>query len=626
MNFYYSNIYSVIAGIAIIIHLIINWRQLFGWRKEQPRAWTSEFRRFLFFLLLFFAADFMWGILAAQKCARLLYMDTVVFFALMALTVSSWVRFVVAYLDVAGMARSCLRWAGRVMLAYIVAALAVNAFTGVFFVIDGESRYIEGPLRNLMFWLQVALDAISVIITFCKLLNSHGAVRRRNAMVFAFGLTMTVAIVLQIDHPFLPIYALGCLLGCCLMHVFVFEDERDEMLQNEIMTRDYAARLKAEQEANRAKSLFFSSVSHDIRTPLNAILGFSELLEQGVNDEDARKNFISSIRASGKVLARLVDDVLDLSKLESGKMEIAEEPTDMPALVREVIASCEVARAQKSLDLRSEICEMPCVSVDPFRIRQILCNLLSNAYKYSSHGTVTVSLRWESGTLILSVADTGVGISQENLERILQPFFQVVDKNNRNGTGLGLPICNKLVTLMGGELSIASKVGEGSTFTVTLPNVRTVERPSGGAPAPAADGAAEPAAAAEPSPALSALRVLVVDDSRVNRVVLKAMLVNCGVHDVEMAENGRDALARLKDGSKYDIVFSDLWMPEMDGRDLVRAIRADAALANLPVCLITADVDARDHAKEEGFTAVILKPVSLAKLHHMLAGFTAVTR
>ena len=345
-------------------------------------------------------------------------------------------------------------------------------------------------------------------------------------MVFAFGVTMTAAIVIQIGDAFLPLYSIGCLFGCSLLHVFVVEDERDEMHQQELLAREYETQLEAERTANQAKSLFFSTVSHDIRTPLNAIVGFSELLEQGVADEAERARCISSIRSSGKVLARLVDDILDLSKLESGKLEIIKEPTDVPTLVREVIAACEVVRGRKSLDLKAEIGEMPWVSVDPQRVRQILFNLLSNAYKYTERGTVTVRVDWQDGTLTLSVADTGKGISKENASRILQPFVQLADKNHRDGTGLGLPICQKLATLMDGELTLSSEVGVGSTFTVTLRNIRTAEPPT------SHPGRVEPS---RRSPS----RVLVVDDSSVNRMVLNAMLARIRVKDFTSAARGR---------------------------------------------------------------------------------------
>ena len=394
--------------------------------------------------------------------------------------------------------------------------------------------------------------------------------------------------------------------GCSLPHVFVIEDEHDEMHRQELLAREYEAQLESERAANQAKSLFFSTVSHDIRTPLNAIIGFSELLEQGLADEGERARCISSIRSSGKVLARLVDDILDLSKLESGKLEIIKEPTDVPTLVREVIAACEVVRTRKPLELKAEIGEMPCVSVDPQRVRQILFNLLSNAYKYTERGTVTIRVGWQDGTLTLSVADTGKGISKEDLPRILQPFVQLVDKNHRDGTGLGLPICQKLATLMDGELTLSSEVGVGSTFTVVLRNVQTAEPP-----------ASHPKQV-EPSRRTSS-RVLIVDDSSVNRMVLKAMLARSGVTDVAMAENGREALKVLKNGTCFDMVFSDLWMPEMDGNELVQAIRADAALSHLPVYLVTADVEVRNQPGMEGFTGILFKPITLEMLRALFA-------
>ena len=483
----------------------------------------------------------------------------------------------------------------------------MNGFTGIFFTIDSQCVYKAGPLRQLAFVLLIAFNALNSVVTLLKLLRTEGAIRRRYKMVFAFGITMTAAIVIQIGDAFLPLYSIGCLFGCCLLHVFVVEDERDDMHQQELLAREYEAQLESERTANQAKSLFFSTVSHDIRTPLNAIVGFSELLEQGVADEGERARCISSIRTSGKVLARLVDDILDLSKLESGKLEIIKEPTDVPTLAREVIAVCEVVRTRKSLELKTEIGEMPCVSVDPQRVRQILFNLLSNAYKYTERGTVTVRVGWQDGTLTLSVADTGKGISKENVSRVLQPFVQLADKNHRDGTGLGLPICQKLATLMDGELTLSSEVGVGSTFTVVLRNVQTAEPP-----------ASHPEHV-EPS-RRSPSRVLVVDDSAVNRMVLKAMLARSGVTDVTMAENGREALKALKGGTGFDMVFSDLWMPEMDGNELVQAIRADATLSHLPVYLVTADVEVRNQPGMDSFSGILFKPITLEMLQSLFAG------
>ena len=598
--------YSSIAGIALVVHLIINWQQLVNWRNVNPRAGATEFRHFLVCLLFFFVWDVLWGVFAHLKWSCFLYADTVVFFITMALSVYSWTRFIAAYLKMGGRLRAYLLWTGRGLLAFFVIGLVVNGFTGIFFTVDSQCVYKAGPLRQLAFALLIAFNALNSVVTLLKLLRTEGAIRRRYKMVFAFGITMTAAIVIQIGDAFLPLYSIGCLFGCCLLHVFVVEDEHDEMHRQELLAREYEAQLESERTANQAKSLFFSTVSHDIRTPLNAIVGFAELLEQGLPDETERARCISSIRSSSKVLARLVDDILDLSKLESGKLEIIKEPTDVPTLVREVIAACEVARTRKSLELKTEIGKMPWVSVDPQRVRQILFNLLSNAYKYTDRGTVTVRVGWQDGTLTLSVADTGKGISKENVPRILLPFVQLADKNHRDGTGLGLPICHKLAMLMDGELTLSSQVGVGSTFTVLLRNVKTVEPPT-----------SQPKQAEPSSRAPS--RVLVVDDSAVNRAVLKAMLAKSGVTNVTMAENGREALKILKSGTSFGMVLSDLWMPEMDGKELVQAIRADAKLSRLPVYLVTADVEVRNQPGIESFSGILFKPITLETLHALFA-------
>ena len=599
----YYSLYSAVAAIALCVHLIVNWQQMADWRKDKSRLGARECSRFLLCLSVFFMSDILWGIFAGLKFPRLLFADTTFFFFTMVLSACLWMRYMVVYLEMKGRLRRYLLWTGNGLMAFFTAALAVNCFTAVLFSVAADGSYTAGPLRHLVYVLLIAVNLFASGLTLAKLLRTGGAIRRRNKMVFAFGITMTAAIALQFADAFLPLYSIGSLFGCCLLHVFVFEDERDEMYQKEMLAQAYEAQLETERAAAQAKSLFFSTVSHDIRTPLNAIVGFSELLEQGVDDGAERARCISSIRSSGKVLVRLVDDILDLSKLESGKLEIIEEPTDIPALVRDVIAACELARARKSLILDSEIDEMPWLSVDPQRIRQILFNLLSNAYKYTDRGRITVRVRWQDGVLTLSVADTGRGIAKEDMDRILQPFVQLADKNHRNGTGLGLPICRKLAQLMNGELTVASEPGAGSTFTVTLRDVRTVEPPA--APSEHREhGLAENAQC----------RILVVDDSAVNRTVLKAMLAKIGATNVATAENGREALAALQGGSAFDLVFSDLWMPEMDGCELVRAIRADAKLAHLPVYLVTADVEARLQAASDGFTGVLLKPITMDKL------------
>ena len=237
--------------------------------------------------------------------------------------------------------------------------------------------------------------------------------------------------------------------------------------------------LDMEREKAKAKSFFFSTVSHDIRTPLNAIIGFSEMLKSGFSTEEERVQAVDSIIASGKTLLGLVNDVLDLSKLESGKMEILPEPTDCAKLLREVADAFRVASAKSGVEVRCRADAMPALMLDPQRLRQIAFNLVGNAVKFTQKGFVEVRASFSKGTLSLAVEDTGCGISEEDLGRIGSAYVQVGSSMSRNGgTGLGLAICRQLATAMGGRIDVVSKLGKGSTFTVTIPGVKVAE--SGG--------------------------------------------------------------------------------------------------------------------------------------------------
>ena len=614
---YYFYYYSIASGIALIVHLIINWRQLVGWRNARSKAEALEFRMFLACLTFFFVLDIMWGILAELKCRSLLYADTVLFFMTMALALCAWTRFVVSYLGMEGRSRQCLLWTGRGLLAFFLCALAVNCFTGSFFYIDDNCVYKEGPLRRLAFALLVAFNALGSGLTLLKLLRTSGAVCRRNMMVFAFGITMMAAILLQLTDPFIPMYALGCLFGCCLLHVFVVEDEHDEMHKKEMLAREYEAQLDAERNASKAKSYFFSTVSHDIRTPLNAIIGFSQMLKAGFKTKEEHDQAVDSILVSGNTLLRLINDILDLSKLESGHMKIEPEPTDCRRLIEEIAGSFSVSSGKAGLDLRAKVEEMPILLIDPMRLRQIAFNLVGNALKFTKAGFIELRASFspdgdgaDRGTFIFEVEDSGCGISEEDLKLIATPYVQVGSKAARHGgTGLGLAITRELAHAMGGELSAVSTLGKGSTFSVKIPGVRTGVMPER-AVADKGKGAA-----------ISARRLLLVDDQELNLKVLKAMLSKLGDFDMTFAHDGNEALRSLMDGSvqPFDIVLTDMWMPEMNGVELVKAIRGNPRTASLPVYAVTADVETQKTYADFGFSGFLLKPITLDKLESLFA-------
>ena len=377
-----------------------------------------------------------------------------------------------------------------------------------------------------------------------------------------------------------------------------------------------AARLKAERdravEAEKTRSYFFSSVSHDIRTPLNAIIGFSELLQAGGVPPEEAKQALKMIVTSGKTLLQLVNDVLDLSQMDLGKLEFRLEPTDVGELVRDLLPMFHQMMKEKDQTVVMEIPELPLLMLDPYRFRQLMFNFIGNAVKYAGPCTISVSLAYEGGKLKLTVADNGRGVSEEKAKLLTQPFVQADIKNRLDGSGLGLAICRRLLEIVHGTISIDTAPGKGFAIRAEAPvPIASEGRDKVG------NEASEPAfAASGPMPR----RILVVDDSAVNRKVLQALLKKLGVTDIELAVDGRAALDILERDPAFDAVLSDMWMPVMDGAELVKRIRADERLAKLKVCSITADVEARATYREQGFDALLLKPVTINKLAGLLGG------
>ena len=389
-----------------------------------------------------------------------------------------------------------------------------------------------------------------------------------------------------------------------------------------------------EEEKAKAKSYFFSTVSHDIRTPLNAIVGFSEMLNAGMKTEEERAQATNAILVSSKMLLALINDVLDLSKLESGKMVITPEPTDCRLLMREIADAFRMSNPKPDVEVRCCVGDMPLLMIDPQRLRQIMFNLVGNAMKFTERGHVELRAAFEcpkpsssAGTFRIEVEDTGCGISEEDLKRIGSAYVQVGSKISRNGgTGLGLSICKHLAVSMGGVLKVDSTLGCGSTFAVVMQNVKVASAAQcaiGGAKnsvEPKKSLAKEPHAASTRRKAKMPRRLLIVDDSKMNLMVLKALLKHLGDFDVVTASDGQEALDALvaPDAGSFDVVLTDIWMPRMDGGELVRAIRANPSLSSIWVVAVTADVEFKAKFAKMGFDGMLLKPLTTDNLDKML--------
>ena len=395
-----------------------------------------------------------------------------------------------------------------------------------------------------------------------------------------------------------------------LYHDFQLADEEA------IRLRDVAER------ATQAKSDFLATMSHEIRTPLNAIIGMADVLSSSPLTAEQQK-CVEVFQRNGLSLLTLINDILDLSKVESGKVELEIVPFNL----REVISrAMEVAdgRAQaKGLALKQYVAPgVPIYLIgDPNRLRQVIVNLLSNAIKFTEQGEVEVRVEQDpegTGCLRLAVSDTGIGISEEKLSLVFESFTQADSSTSRKygGTGLGLTISRQLVDLMGGRIWVESQVGRGSTFFFTVKLGISVE----------------PVAAAIPEttrPSITGLRILLADDCEDNRFLIESYLKQARC-SIEIATDGRAGVDKFRAG-RFDVVLMDLEMPAMDGYAATREIRRyeqDAGISATPVLALTANAFAHiaDKLREAGFTGHLTKPIRKATLLDALASYSGRSR
>ena len=373
--------------------------------------------------------------------------------------------------------------------------------------------------------------------------------------------------------------------------------------------------LRAAQarRASEEKSAFLANMSHEIRTPMNAIFGFAQLLADHV-DEPLQREWVASIRKSGQVLLTLINDVLDLSKIEAGKLQLNSQGTDIGELVEETLSLFGAMAEAKDIALRLEIARdgLVPVAVDAPRLRQILMNLISNAVKYTEHGTVTVGvdmMRSPLGghDLRIRVKDTGTGIHPDEQVKIFEPFYQAdsLDGKTRQGTGLGLSVTRLLVQLMQGRIQVVSKPGEGALFQVDIPALPEAE-----AVVPnLADGFAETV----DFDRLPPLRILVVDDVDWNVEVARGYLRGSH-HQLAIARDGEEAVTVAR-AFRPDVVLMDLRMPRMNGYRATEAIRADIAARGARIIAVTASSMTDEHASTEvRFDGYVRKPYAPAEL------------
>ena len=403
-----------------------------------------------------------------------------------------------------------------------------------------------------------------------------------------------------------------------------------DMTEENETQRKLQAALNEAKDANKAKSLFLASMSHELRTPLNAVIGFCELLQNNALSRESQLEYLKSISVAGHTLLDLISNILDTCRLETEQIELQNEKTDVRRILTDMVGMFKSLAEKKQLAQPLVMPEdLPFVVLDRMRLRQVLVNLLGNAFKFTDKGYVGIKVMCkikEQGRCRLAIAirDSGIGISPDKKQKVFEPFVQqdaIRDTHVYKGSGLGLAICDRYIKAMGGRIDLDSEVGKGSVFTIVFESIPYVipteeERAAAGE---AGDAAARtlPANAfggtanrnkATPKVDLTGRNALIVDDVPINLKVLGAMLKGFRLNIVQ-ANSGTDALSKLPD-VKPDLVLTDMWMPGMSGEELAREIRSTPGGDDMVIMAVTADIENQNNFDMSVFDGILLKPVT----------------
>ena len=687
--------YSIIGILASMLLLITNWDIM---RRHKTREFTQiqhSYRAFLYGILAYYITDALWGILDAYRLTALQFVDTSLYFVAMAAALMLWTRYVVLYLERDNRFSRLISRTGVIFLILEIAAVIINFFAPILFWFDENGGYHAGVVHYATLAVQILMFLLTAVYTLSVTSKSEGTVKRRHLTIGLFGIAMILLIAFQIAYPLLPFYAMGYMLGSCVLHSFVVEDERNEYrrdLENslqrerqqsqELLESREALRdaLAAAEEASKAKTAFLSNMSHEIRTPMNAIIGLNNIAFNDPTASEKVKEYLTRIGDSAQHLLGIINDILDMSRIESGRMIIKNEAFSFAKSLEQVNTMISGQCHDKGLTYECRVSGKidDYYIGDAMKLRQIMINILGNAVKFTPEGG-SVSLFIEEGAryngkavLKLIFRDTGIGMSREYLSHLFDAFSQedASSTSKYGSTGLGMPITKSLVELMNGHIEVESEKGKGTVFTVTVTlgesDRKNIETPEGELspremhvpendddrialdhiegearkskadtflPEPVfAENVIEkfcetvPGKNTDPAKITADLkgrRILLAEDVSVNAEIMM-MLLSMREMQVELAENGQIAVEKFtyNEPGYYDAILMDMRMPVMDGLEATRTIRAmgrpDAA--EIPIIALTANAFDEDvqRSMQAGLNAHLSKPVEPEALFETL--------
>ena len=450
---------------------------------------------------------------------------------------------------------------------------------------------------------------------------------------FLAGYVVSITGFASGDIPTMQELLIACIFFFGSIFVIAMITMMQRMFSTLIENSDLAVAREAAEQSNKAKSAFLSTMSHEIRTPMNAILGITEILLQDDSHSPDTKDSLVKIHSSGDLLLGIINDILDLSKIEAGKLELLIEKYEVASLVSDTAQLNMMRIGSKQIEFELNVDkDMPaCLSGDELRVKQILNNILSNAFKYTSKGTVRLSVSAEAAgidadtdKLIISVSDTGQGMTKEQVDMLFDEYSRFNTEANRSteGTGLGMSITRNLIQLMGGQIFVESEPGKGSTFTVHLPQGRIDSEILGQERADNLHNFRTSSRAHMKRVQISRElmpygSVLIVDDVETNIFVAKGLLTPYELK-IESAESGFEAIEKIKNGKVYDIIFMDHMMPQMDGIEATKKIRELGYNDTIVALTANAVSGQAEIFLGNGFDNFISKPIDVRQLNTIL--------
>lgn len=626
--------YSAIGIFAIIIHIILYHGLL---ENDDERLEMKDYKRYLNAVFFYYLTDAAWGFLNESHNITWLYLDTIAYYITMGISVVLCCKYIVSFLKLNSWVGKAIFTVGGIFAVGEIVALVVNHFYHFFFWFNNTGEYQASTFRYFALLVQIIMyTSISLLAISAALKSSGGGARNRG--IAWFCLAITAAVIAQAFFPLLPLYTVGLLIGTVVIHVFIISEERVSQLvkirslnnflesknkELEMAKRDAEDAKQAAEAASEAKTSFLFSMSHDIRTPMNAIIGFRDLLEKHQDDPVKRADYLQKIEHSSDVLLSIINNVLEMARIEKGTVEIEESAWSAEQFMDSVYSVFQEMMEQKNIVFTHSIhVEHEYVFCDILKMREILQNVVSNAYKYTKEGGKVdmcfdeLPYNREGWSLYrCTVSDTGIGMSEKFLPHLFDEFSRENSTTDAKieGTGLGMPIVKRFVELMNGTIEVLSRKGVGTTFSFTIP-LRIAQK---------TDLVARIASERDES-GFKDRRILLTEDNELNAEIAIEILKEVGFI-VERAEDGQQCLEiiQAKDAGYYDLILMDVQMPRMNGYEATKAIRAlgDSQKASIKILAMTANAFEEDkrEAIKVGMDGHLAKPINVRELMRELA-------